>query len=156
MATFSSAVLRPSNSIHSRGRIEFIERTFEKAMLEFGIVARQPLEGILGKDADFEIARGFGEIGIAAAKGAAQEIGRKQQSDDLLAPVGGGLGQLDRAGNDIGKERGWLLIRHDDLAGRYFAAMCDGAELGKLVVIHRTADGAVPYRALSAALQGLG
>ncbi len=34
--------------------------------------------------------------------------------------------------------------------------MGDGAELGDLIVIHGAADGAMPHRALPAALQGVG
>ena len=134
-------------------RVKLVQRMLEKPLLQAGILAHEPLKCGIGEGADLDFGCCFRRIRIVLGIGPAQEIRCEKQANDLLAPVGQGLGELDGAGNHIRKEVDWLLVRYDGLSGGDLLAMRDLRQLADLGVIHGTTDGLVTNRAVLAALQ---
>src|SRR3546814_20452039 len=68
------------------------------------------------EDADLGIGHRGHAVGAFLAERAADEIGRKDDADDLLAPVGGRDDQLQHALQHIGDDRGVIALPQQGMA----------------------------------------
>src|SRR3546814_1452758 len=110
---------------------------------DLGVCAREIVEAFAVEDADLGIGHRGHAVGAFLAERAADEIGRKDDADDLLAPVGGRDDQLQHALQHIGDDRGVIALPQQGMARLDAMIPSEFAEQRQFVGIEAWADGPV-------------
>ena len=127
--------------------VEFIERAAEQFLLEVGVIARKFVEITAIEDAHFRIGHRGDAVRAFLAERAADEIRRKNDADDLLAPVGGRDDQFEHAFEDIGDHRCVVAFPEQRLARLDALLAPHLAEQQQLLGIEARTDRAVSHDA---------
>src|SRR5581483_9702942 len=114
------------------------------------LLVHQLLELVAVVAAQLDLGRRLRRIGAGRAERPAQEVGGEQQTDDLLAPVGQGLRQLDHAAQDLGAPGlGWVDAG-DQPSGRVAFAVGEAPQSRQLLHRQGAAEGSRPDGAIAA------
>jgi len=104
--------------------IQLRQGALQQFVLQLAMLAGKAVKGRTGKDAQFRVRQCRDAIGAFFAERATDEIGRKDNADNLLASVRRADGKLEYAADDIGDDQRLIAFPDDGLAAlhRLFAA----------------------------------